>query len=109
MWSIAITKSWRSPSVPCWVSAPPDEDPAGAWTSLCGGGPDFPRAKPLSPRHHPRSDFNPGGREALVVSTRSWQGSDSNGNAFSLDGLDDRLRAERALLELAASGHEGRN
>src|SRR3954470_21620852 len=53
-------QSWRSPSVPCWVSAPPDEDPAGAGTSLCGGGPDFPRAKPLSPRHHPRSDSNPG-------------------------------------------------
>src|SRR3954470_24008463 len=37
------------------------------------------------------------------------RGSDSNGDAFSLDGLDDRLRAERALLQFAASGHEGRN
>src|SRR5436305_14891414 len=37
------------------------------------------------------------------------RGSDSNGDAFSLDGLDDRLRAERTLLQPAASGHKGRN
>lgn len=36
------------------------------------------------------------------------RGPDSKGNAFSLDGLDDRLRAERALLQPAASGHGGR-
>jgi hypothetical protein len=34
------------------------------------------------------------------------RGSDSNEDAFSLDGPDDRLRTERALLQTAASGHK---
>src|SRR6266545_1045719 len=133
-WSIAIAKSWRSPNVPCWGFAPPDED---AQLSCQSRNASRVTESPLPRRRQERlrrrrdspEGSHPGRpgvyRRSALSSFRALRSreprslslspcavrasSDSNGDAFSLDGLDDRLRAERPLLQSAARGHEGRN